>query len=82
VIVDAYFNIADNDQPNGPYSAADNYSIYNSGPEMGAFELETVGAACIDDGCLVGSFLVSETAFAVFRKAEDLRRVVDGLLGL
>ncbi|MBI2437816.1 MAG: hypothetical protein HYV36_03260 [Lentisphaerae bacterium] len=36
-----YFNIADNAQPNGPWSAADLYSIFNGG-EMAFFELETI----------------------------------------
>lgn len=36
-----YFNIADNDQPNGPFSAADSYSIFNGG-ELDFFELETI----------------------------------------
>lgn len=66
-----YFNIADNEQPRGPYSAADNYSIFNSDPDMGAFELETVGAADVDNGLLRGSTLVSRTTFALFREFEE-----------
>ena len=42
-----YFNIADNDQPAGPYSAADNYSIFNGGPGQGFFEVETIGPAMV-----------------------------------
>lgn len=42
-----YFNIADNDQPHGPYSAADCYSIFNGG-ELGFFELETIAPLELD----------------------------------
>ena len=38
-----YFNIADNDQPQGPTSASDAYSIFNGG-ELGFFELETIAS--------------------------------------
>jgi Family of unknown function (DUF6786) len=55
-----YFNIADNDQPDGPYSAADLYSIFNGG-DLGFWELETIGALQEKDGLLAASALVSET---------------------
>ncbi|GMV95287.1 MAG: hypothetical protein AMXMBFR82_50650 [Candidatus Hydrogenedentota bacterium] len=55
-----YFNIADNDQPRGPYSASDLYSIFNGG-ELNFFELETIGAMNVVDGKLAPSTLVSET---------------------
>lgn len=55
-----YFNIADNDQPSGPSSAADLYSIFNGG-ELGFFELETIGAMQTADGCLSASTLYSQT---------------------
>ncbi len=42
-----YFNIADNDQPRGPYSAADSYSIFNGG-ELNFFELETIAPLQLD----------------------------------
>ena len=42
-----FFNIADNDQPRGPYSAADSYSIFNGGP-LGFFELETIAPLELD----------------------------------
>lgn len=61
-----YFNMADNAQPRGPYSAADAYSIFNSDPDMRAFELETVGGADIERGRLRGSELVSSTTFLQF----------------
>lgn len=38
-----YFNIADNDQPNGPFAAADQMSIFHGG-DLGFFELELIGA--------------------------------------
>lgn len=55
-----YFNIADNDQAAGPWSAADLYSIFNGG-ELGFFELETIGAMNVDGGRLGKSSLRSET---------------------
>ena len=76
-----FFNIADNAQPDGPYSAADNYSIFNSDPDMQAFELETVGSALLADGLLKGSELVSITSFAVYQNPGDAVRLVDQLLG-
>ena len=76
-----YFNMADNDQPNGPFSAADSYSIYNSDPEMQAFELETVSGARIEEGLVKGSKLVAVTTFAVFEDPRDLREFVDQNLG-
>ena len=71
-----YFNIADNDQPDGPYSAADNYSIFNSDPDMQAFELELVSGARIQNGLVKGSELVSVTTFAVFENPRDLQDLV------
>ncbi|MFH1903163.1 MAG: DUF6786 family protein [Candidatus Omnitrophota bacterium] len=67
-----YFNIADNEQPDGPFSAADSYSIFNSGPDVGFFELETIGAADVENGRLTGSRLTSRTTFAVFEKKTEL----------
>lgn len=55
-----YFNMADNDQPQGPYSAADMYSIFNGGA-LDFFELETIGAMQIDDEVVAPSTLTSET---------------------
>ena len=68
-----YFNIADNDQPKGPYSAADNYSIFNSDPDMQAFEIETVSGARIQNGLVAGSRLVSVTTFSVFENSRGLQ---------
>ena len=56
-----YFNIADNDQPRGPYSATDSYSIFNGG-ELGFFELETIAPLqCDKSGRGINSLLWSET---------------------
>lgn len=76
-----YFNIADNDQPQGPASAADNYSIFNSDADMGAFELETIGSARVEQQLLKGSELISNTTFAVFEKQSDLQGFMDETLG-
>ena len=55
-----YFNIADNDQASGPYSAADLYSVFNGGA-LNFFELETIGAMQVVDDYVAMSTLVSET---------------------
>ena len=55
-----YFNIADNEQAAGPFSAADLYSIFNGG-ELGFFELETIGAMQTASGCLSTIILHSQT---------------------
>lgn len=73
-----YFNIADNDQPQGPFSASDTYSIFNSDPDGRFFELETVGCADVKQGKLLGSHLVSLTSFAVFKKGEDIEKWLMG----
>lgn len=76
-----YFNIADNDQPEGPYSAADCYSIFNSDPDMAAFELETIGSAMVIGNILIGSRLVSRTSFAVFEDNQPIQDYIEALLG-
>ena len=76
-----YFNIADNDQPQGPTSAADNYSIFNSDADMGAFELETIGSAQVEEKKLKGSELISITTFAIFENLRDLQGFMDQTLG-
>lgn len=69
-----YFNIADNEQKDGPFSAADTYSIFNSGPDARFFELETIGCADVRQERLLGSNLVSLTSFAVFEKKEEIEK--------
>ncbi len=76
-----FFNIADNDQLQGPYSAADTYSIFNSDPDMMAFELETIGGANVNNGLLTGSELTSRTTFALFDSSKILDEYVATLLG-
>ena len=63
---DLYFNIADNEQPNGPFSAADNFSIFNSDADAGFFEIETISGAIVNNNKLKGSRLMSRTTFAMF----------------
>lgn len=55
-----YFNIADNEQAAGPFSASDLYSIFNGG-ELGFFELETIGAMQSENGHVAESVLSSQT---------------------
>ena len=55
-----YFNIADNDQPAGPWSAADMYSVF-SGGDLDFFELETIGAMQTENGQVAGGSLSSRT---------------------
>lgn len=76
-----YFNMADNDQPNGPCSAEDNYSIFNSDPDMQAFELELVSGAQIQNGFLKGSELVSLTTLAVFENSSEIRNLLHQYIG-
>ncbi len=71
-----YFNIADNDQPNGPYSAADCYSIFNSDPDMQGYELETIGPLFVRDKALESSELISKTTFAIMDNDVDLEQLV------
>jgi hypothetical protein len=74
--------MADNDQPNGPFSAADNYSILNSGPETHSFELELISGATIQNGLVKGSELVSVTTLAVFEDSTEMRNFVDHCINL
>ena len=55
-----YFNIADNDQPRGPWSAADMYSVFNGGA-LGFFELETIGSMHVRGDWLDACRLTSRT---------------------
>jgi hypothetical protein len=67
-----YFNIADNEQPDGPFSTADLYSIFNGG-ELGFYELETIGAMRVAGGRVSASILPSETLILKGDMAELLR---------
>ncbi len=44
-----YINIADNDQPSGPYGAEDVFSIFNGSQELNFFELETIAPMNVDE---------------------------------
>ena len=55
-----YINIADNEQPDGPFSAEDVFSIFNGG-ELGFFELETIAPMAVKNGLCTGSLLKSKT---------------------
>jgi hypothetical protein len=77
-----YFNIADNDQPQGPFSAEDAYSIFNGDETLGFFELETIGGALVQNGRLKGSRLLSRTSFALFDGAEPIQRFMDSAIGI
>ncbi|MCC6154056.1 MAG: hypothetical protein IT367_09885, partial [Candidatus Hydrogenedentes bacterium] len=55
-----YFDIADNEQVDGPFSSADAFSIFNGG-ELGFFELETIGGMRVENGRVTTSALPSHT---------------------
>lgn len=55
-----YFNIADNDQPDGPWSAADLYSVFNGG-DLDFFEMETIGSMATEQDTLGTCVLESAT---------------------
>ncbi len=76
-----FFNIADNVQPNGPNSAADNYSIFNSDDDMRAFELETIGSLCLSGDRLKESSLASRTTYVVFKHPDRILQFLRGQLG-
>jgi hypothetical protein len=75
-----YFNIADNAQPDGPYSASDNFSIFNGSKEQGFFEIETIGAAMTEGDFLKRSKLKSRTSFVVFDSVAELKSVICEIL--
>ena len=71
-----YFNIADNEQPEGPFSTEDLYSIFNGG-ELGFFELETIGSMNVADGHLSSSNLPSQTRILKGKRSELLRYLLE-----
>ncbi|MBN2311903.1 MAG: hypothetical protein JXR94_23185 [Candidatus Hydrogenedentes bacterium] len=75
-----YFNIADNDQPEGAYSAADRYSVFNGGA-LDFFELETVGPMAVNAGRVAACTLESETII-MQGAAGELRRYLAEREGL
>ncbi len=76
---DLYFNMADNEQPRGPFSAADNFSIYNSDTDAGFFELETVSGAMVENHQLKGSQITSRTSFARFENSDAIEQFIQYL---
>ena len=69
-----YFNIADNDQKDGPYSAEDMFSVFNGSQELNFHELETIAPMQIDaDGNIIGSELHSTTLICQ-GSTEDLEK--------
>ena len=76
-----YINFADNEQPNGVFSADDQMSIFN-GASMGFFELEALGPVEYDaEGRVTGSHLTAESRF--WRgEADKLRRLAQDRLGM
>ena len=67
-----YFNIADNEQAEGPWSARDLFSIFNGG-SLGFYELETIGALQTCGGLVATSTLQSETTI-LHGPMDELRR--------
>lgn len=69
-----YIDIADNEQPAGPFAAGDAYSIFY-GAELDFFELETIAPVIMEDGLVRGSLLQSRSMF--FRgRFDDLARMM------
>jgi hypothetical protein len=71
-----YFNIADNEQPEGPRSAADMYSVFNGG-ELDFYELEAIAPLHMDGEHVGASRLPSETMIFT-GPVEGLREVMEG----
>lgn len=74
-----YFNMADNEQSQGAFSAADNFSIYNSDTDAGFFELETVSGAIVKNNQLKGSQMTSRTSFARFDNSGAIEQFIQYL---
>lgn len=57
-----YFNTADNDQPAGPYSASDMFSVFNGSNELNFHELECISQLfCDEQGYITDTTLDTET---------------------
>ena len=66
-----YINFADNDQENGVFSAADQFSIFNGSEELDFHELETLAPMTLDaQGKVTGSELESETLILMGENAK------------
>jgi hypothetical protein len=75
-----YFNIADNDQPAGPDSAADMYSVFNGG-ELNFFELETIAPMQVSNHSAAASRLLSKT-WIYSGTTEELEQFMTQNLGI
>ena len=76
-----YFNIADNEQDQGPYSAADVFSIFNSPPELAFLELETIGGYLETADRPVPQPLVSESYY-YFGNQAQLTAVIQNIFNI
>ena len=71
-----YIDIADNDQPAGPFAAGDAYSIFY-GADLNFFELETIAPVDRVHGLVRGSCLCSRSLFFRGSRADLTRMMMD-----
>lgn len=71
-----YIDIADNDQPDGPFAAGDAYSIFY-GADLNFFELETIAPMMMENGLVKGSRLRSRSMFFRGDRADLDRMMMD-----
>ena len=71
-----YFNIADNDQPHGPYSAADMFSIFNGSRELNFHELETIAPMQTAANGMLGASELRSTTLIFRGESERLKRLL------
>ena len=77
-----YINFADNDQKNGAFSAADQFSIFNGSEELDFHELETLAPMTLDaEGRVTGSELDSDTLI-LMGENEKLIEILTGKFGV
>ncbi len=77
-----YFNIADNDQPNGPWSAGDIFSIFNGSNELDFHELETIAPVNVKEDGTVGSSILESRSLLLTGELANLRRFLTEMLGV
>lgn len=77
-----YFDIADNDQPRGPFTTEDCYSVFNGSEQLKFFELETIAPMSVSaDGKVLGSTLGSET-YCFRGSFEQIKNLIINHLGV
>lgn len=77
-----YINFADNDQKNGAFSAADQFSIFNGSEELDFHELETLAPMTLDgNGAVTGSELESDTLI-LMGENEKIIEILTGRFGV